>query len=138
MRAAIARRARISETDLDALEHLEAEGPSPNATWASGSPSPQAQSPCSSTGWKLPARVTRPAHPDDRRYTLLELSAKAAQDTPAGLAAYHAAITDLVAKTPARERETIAAFLRAAADAAATATQQLSSHSARRRTSEDG
>ncbi len=84
-------------------------------------------------GW-----VTRRAHPDDRRYTLLELSAKAAQDTPAGLAAYHAAITDLVAKTPARERETIAAFLRAAADAAATATQQLSSHSARRRTSEDG
>jgi DNA-binding MarR family transcriptional regulator len=123
MRAAIARHARISETDLDALEHLEADGPltqrdlGERLSITSGAVTMLVDR-LEAAGW-----VTRRPHPHDRRYTLLELSAKAAQDTPAGLADYHAAITNLVTKTPSGQREIIAEFLRAAADAAATAAE---------------
>ena len=64
-------------------------------------------------------------HPHDGRYTLLELSAKAAQDAPAALTEYHAAIQNLVAKTPPEQRAAIARFLQSAADAADAAVQKL-------------
>ncbi|HTX00947.1 MAG TPA: MarR family transcriptional regulator [Acidimicrobiales bacterium] len=123
MRAAIARRAGIGETDLGALEHLEADGPltqrelGERLSITSGAVTMLVDR-LEAAGW-----VTRRPHPQDRRYTLLELSAKAAHDTPAGLVDYHAAITQLVAKTPLGQRQVIAEFLRAACEAAATATE---------------
>ncbi len=125
MRAAIARHAGIGETDLDALEHLEADGPltqrdlGDRLSITSGAVTMLVDR-LEAAGW-----VTRRPHPHDRRYTLLELSAKAEEDTPAGLVGYHAAITKLAAKTPPRQREIIAEFLRAAAGAAAAAADQL-------------
>ena len=136
MRAAVARQARISETDLDALEHLEAEGPltqrelGERLSVTSGAVTMLVDR-LEAAGW-----VTRRPHPDDRRYTLLELSAKATEDTPAALVDYHAAINNLVAKTPAGQRSVIGRFLQAAADAAATATEQLHESAARRRGSD--
>jgi DNA-binding MarR family transcriptional regulator len=125
MRAALARRARISETDLDALEHLEADGPltqrelGERLSITSGAVTMLVDR-LEAAGW-----VARRPHESDRRYTVLELSAKAAQDTPPVLAAYHTAIQDLVANTPLQQRQIIARFLQAAAGAARTATEQL-------------
>ncbi len=72
-------------------------------------------------GW-----VSRRPHPTDRRSVLLELSAHAAERTPAGLARYHAAIQALAAKVPAEHREILRAFLAGAAQAAAGAADDIS------------
>ena len=61
----------------------------------------------------------------DRRYVLIELSPLAAARAPEGLAAYHARVRALAAEVPARQREAVAAFLAAAADAAAQAATEL-------------
>ena len=54
MRSALASGAGISPADLDALEHLEAAGRSPNASSATGCRLPPAPSPCWSTGSNEP------------------------------------------------------------------------------------
>ena len=125
MRAALARRAGISETDLDALEHLEAAGPltqrdlGDRLCLTSGAVTMLVDR-LEHAGW-----VRRRPHPDDRRYTLIELTPKAAKDTPDGLTKYHSAIRSLAAAVPPRQRECIQAFLGAAADAASVAADTL-------------
>ena len=129
MRAALARRARISQTDLDALEHLEAAGPltqrelGERLSLTSGAVTMLAD--------RLEASglVRRRPHPADRRYVVLGLSADAMQRAPAGLAAYHAAIADLVAGIPAEHAGIIGSFLEAAAHAAARAAGALATES---------
>jgi DNA-binding MarR family transcriptional regulator len=125
MRAALARHARISETDLDALEHLEADGPltqrdlGDRLCLTSGAVTMLVDR-LEHAGW-----VRRRPHPDDRRYTLIELTPKAATDTPDGLNRYHTAIRTLAATVPAQQRGSIQAFLQAAADAASLAAETL-------------
>jgi DNA-binding MarR family transcriptional regulator len=125
MRAALARDAGITATDLDALEHLEADGPltqrelGDRLALTSGAITMLVDR-LERAGW-----VHRRPHPTDRRYLLLELSPNVAKRTPAGLAGYHAAIKKLAATVQGQERETIDAFLAAAADAARDATEQL-------------
>src|SRR5579871_3580436 len=83
LRAALARHAGISETDLDALEHLEADGSLTQRSLGdrlcltSGAVTMLVDR-LERAGW-----VRRRPHPDDRRYTLIELTAKAAKDAPA-------------------------------------------------------
>lgn len=126
MRAALARQARISGTDLDALEHLEAAGPlTPRDLGArlaltSGAVTMLADR-LERAGW-----VSRRPHPTDRRSVLLELAPHAAERTPAGLARYHAAIQVLAAKVPAEHQEILRAFLAGAAQAAADAAHDIS------------
>jgi DNA-binding MarR family transcriptional regulator len=125
MRAALARHAGISETDLDALEHLEADGPltqrdlGDRLSLTSGAVTMLVDR-LERAGW-----VQRRPHPDDRRYTLIELSPHAAASAPSGLAAYHAAVQDLAANVPAEHRNAVRDFLQQAAEAAASATAQL-------------
>ena len=125
LRAALARHAGISETDLDALEHLEADGSLTQRSLGdrlcltSGAVTMLVDR-LERAGW-----VRRRPHPDDRRYTLIELTAKAAKDAPAGLTRYHTAIKTLTATVPAQQREVIQAFLHAAASAAAAAADNL-------------
>ena len=57
---------------------------------------------------------------------LIELSPLAVASAPEGLAVYHARVRALAAEVPAAQREAVAAFLAAAADAAATAAAELS------------
>lgn len=124
LRSALARQAGISVTDLDALEHLEAAGPlsqrdlGARLTLTSGAVTMLADR-LERAGW-----VRRRPHPRDRRYTLLELSAQAAERTPAVLADYHATVQALAAGVPAEHRDAIAAFLTAATDAAAQAADR--------------
>jgi len=129
MRAALARRAGVSHTDLDALEHLEAAGSltqrelGDRLSLTSGAVTMLAD--------RLEAAglVRRRPHPADRRYVVLELSAEAMQRAPAGLDAYHLAIADLVAGLPAERAEIIGSFLEAAAEAAARAAGAMATES---------
>ena len=90
MRAALARQAGISATDLDALEHLEADGPltqrdlGQRLSLTSGAVTMLVDR-LERAGW-----VHRRPHPGDRRYVLIELSPLAAASAPEGLAVYHA------------------------------------------------
>jgi DNA-binding MarR family transcriptional regulator len=129
MRAALARRAGISQTDLDALEHLEAAGSltqrelGERLSLTSGAVTMLADR------LEAAALVRRRPHPADRRYVVLELSGQAMQRAPAGLRAYHAAIADLVAGIPAEHAGVIGSFLGAAAEAAARAAGSMETES---------
>jgi DNA-binding MarR family transcriptional regulator len=125
MRAALAREARVTATDLDALEHLEADGPltqrqlGERLALTSGAVTMLVDR-LERAGW-----VRRRPHPTDRRYLLLELTPEIEERTPPGLADYHAAIRTLAASVPAGQRDHIVAFLQAAAAAASDATREL-------------
>ena len=79
MRAALARHAGISATDLDALEHLEADGPltqrdlGQRLSLTSGAVTMLVDR-LERAGW-----VHRRPHPGDRRYVLIELSPRRAR-----------------------------------------------------------
>ncbi|MGO9962536.1 MAG: MarR family winged helix-turn-helix transcriptional regulator [Acidimicrobiales bacterium] len=125
MRAALATSAGISETDLDALEHLEADGPltqrqlGDRLSLTSGAITMLVDR-LEQGGW-----VRRGPHPSDRRYILVELSTQALDRTPVGMVTFHERIRAIAAKLPAGQREAVRSFLRTAADAAATAAGEL-------------
>jgi hypothetical protein len=125
MRAALARQAGITATDLDALEHLEADGPltqralGDRLSLTSGAITMLVDR-LERAGW-----VNRRPHPTDRRYLLLELSPGVAEHTPPGLGRYHTAIRALTATVRGKDRQTIDAFLTAAAEAARAAAHEL-------------
>ena len=125
MRAALAKRAGVSGTDLDALEYLEAEGSltqrelGERLALTSGAITMLVDR-LERAGW-----VKRRPHADDRRYTVLELSPKALRAAPAELDRYHAAIQALIAELPSAQRGVVAGFLRDAAGAATDAALSL-------------
>jgi DNA-binding MarR family transcriptional regulator len=125
MRAALAKRTGVRGADLDTLEYLEAEGPltqrdlGQRLSLTSGAITMLVDR-LEHAGW-----VNRRAHPTDRRYTLLELSPKAARASPAELDRYHRAIRTLVETVPDRDKAIIATFLNEAAAAASQAAQDL-------------
>ena len=125
MRSALARAAGISGTDLDALEHLEADGPltqrqlGDRLSLTSGAVTMLVDR-LAGSGW-----VRRCPHPTDRRAVLLELVSAVLDSAPAGLSEYHRRIQALAAELPAEHREPIRAFLADAAQAAARAAGEL-------------
>jgi len=126
MRAALARRAGIAETDLDALEHLEADGPltqralGERLSITSGAVTMLIDR-LEAAGW-----VRRGPHPTDRRYVLLELTEQAEREAPPGLIVFHDRIQSIASGVPAEHREALCAFLMAAAEAASLAAEDLS------------
>jgi len=127
MRSALASGAGISATDLDALEHLEADGPltqrqlGERLCLTSGAITMLVDR-LEHGGW-----VSRRPHPTDRRYVLVDLTPRALDRIPPGLASYHARIAALVASVPAELRAAVIQFLQAAADAATAAAADLRS-----------
>jgi hypothetical protein len=125
MRAAVVGAAGINATDLDALEHLEADGPLTQSqlgdrlSLTSGAITMLVDR-LEVAGW-----VHRAPHPSDRRYTLVELSAQALARTPPGLVDYHARVRSIAAWVPTEHRDAIRGFLAAAADAASTAADAM-------------
>ena len=125
MRAALARRAGISETDLDALEHLEADGPltqrelGERLSITSGAVTMLIDR-LERAGW-----VRRGPHPTDRRSVLLQLTVKAEEEVPAGLVEYHERIRSLAKGVPAEHRGALCAFLESAAEAASRASSHF-------------
>jgi len=126
MRAALAHQAGMAETDLDALEHLEADGPltqrdlGARLSITSGAVTMLIDR-LESAGW-----VRRGPHPTDRRYVLLELTERAEKEAPAGLIVFHNRIRSIANGVPAEHREALCAFLVAAAEAASSAAEDLS------------
>jgi DNA-binding MarR family transcriptional regulator len=125
LRTALARRAGISLTDLDALEHLEAEGPLTQRDLGARLSLTSGAVTMLVDRMESAGLVRRRPHPGDRRYVLIELTPHAAERAPEGLAAFHAAIRELSRAVPAAEREVITGYLTAAAAAAAAAADQL-------------
>jgi DNA-binding MarR family transcriptional regulator len=125
MRAALASQGGISPADLDALEHLEADGPltqrqlGERLALTSGAVTMLVDR-LERAGW-----VQRRPHPTDRRYVLVELSAAAEERTPPALTSYHTRVRAIARAVPAAQRTSICAFLTAAADAAAAATSEI-------------
>jgi DNA-binding MarR family transcriptional regulator len=125
MRAALARGAGMSETDLDALEHLEADGPltqrelGERLSITSGAVTMLVDR-LEDAGW-----VRRGPHPTDRRSVLLELTPMAETEVPVGLVMFHERIRRIADGVAAEHREVLCAFLEAAAEAAAEAAEDL-------------
>ncbi len=125
MRAALVGEAGIGATDLDALEHLEADGPLTQSqlgdrlSLTSGAITMLVDR-LEAAGW-----VRRTPHPSDRRYTLVELSAQAQEGTPSGLVAYHARVRAIATKVRPEHRDAIRGFLVAVAEAASTAAEEM-------------
>jgi DNA-binding MarR family transcriptional regulator len=138
LRAALASHGGISPADLDALEHLEADGPltqrqlGERLSLTSGAVTMLVDR-LERTGW-----VQRRPHPTDRRYVLVELSAAADARTPPALTDYHARVRAIARAVPAGDRAAIHAFLTAAAEAAATATGAMRGTGTGRRTGAEG
>ena len=125
MRNALARAGGISQTDLDALEHLEADSPltqrelGERLSITSGAVTMLVDR-LEAAGW-----VRRGPHPSDRRYVMLELTPKAVEAAPAGLAVFHRRIQAIASDVPAEHRQAVCAFLDAAAAAASAAAEEL-------------
>jgi DNA-binding MarR family transcriptional regulator len=125
MRAALARRTRMSSTDLDALEHLEAVGPltqrqlGRRLAITSGAVTMLVDR-LAEAGW-----VVRRPHPGDRRAVLVELTDRAARDQPAALVTFHRRIAEAAEAVPSAHRAAVMAFLRAAAAEATVTAEAL-------------
>jgi DNA-binding MarR family transcriptional regulator len=125
MRAALARAAGISGTDLDALEHLEADGPltqrqlGERLALTSGAVTMLVDR-LERAGW-----VARRPHLTDRRAILLELTAEAVHAAPAGLEEYHLRIARLAREVPHEHAAAVGTFLAAAAVVASEAAAHL-------------
>jgi len=125
MRATLVSVARISATDLDALEHLEADGPltqrqlGDRLSLTSGAITMLVDR-LEEGGW-----VQRRAHPSDRRYVLVELSEQAIDRTPEGLIEYHVGVRRIAATIPEASREIILRFLQDTSLAASLASKTL-------------
>ncbi len=125
LRAALASQGGISPADLDALEHLEADGPLTQRElgerlWLTSGAVTMLVDRLERGGW-----VRRRPHPADRRSTLVELSGQATAATPPALADYHARVRAIASSVPVGQRPAIRAFLAAAAEAAAAASREI-------------
>jgi len=136
MRAALASVGGISATALDALEHLEADGPltqrqlGNRLSLTSGAITMLVDR-LEAAGW-----VRRRPHPSDRRYLVVELSQAALDRAPPALVNFHTSVRTLGAKIPNEHREAIRSFLQAAADSASTASAELRHETSRQRPGE--
>ena len=125
MRSSLARAAGITGTDLDALEHLEADGPltqrqlGDRLLLTSGAITMLVDR-LEHQGW-----VCRRPHPKDRRAVLLELRADVQRGAPSGLEMYHRRIAEIAKEIPQEHRAAVRAFLLSAAEAASKAADRL-------------
>ncbi len=131
LRAAICRAAGIAGSELDALEHLEADGPltqrelGDRLLLTSGGVTMLVDR-LERAGW-----VSRRPHPSDRRAVIVELSKDALAQVPKSLADFHAAIERAAGEIPAEHREAAIAFLATVSNAAhETVSALLNKHPA--------
>ena len=125
MRAALASAVGISATDLDALEHLEADGPLTQRQLGDRLSLTSGAVTMLVDRLEQAGLVRRRPHPSDRRYVLVELSGQALDRAPDQLAAYHTRIRAIAGQVPAAHRDAIRSFLQAAADAAGAAAAEM-------------
>jgi len=128
LRSALAHELGVPRADLDALEHLEADGPlsqrelGDRLLLTSGAVTLLVD--------RLEAKglISRRPNPHDRRSILLDLASGAERETPAALAAYHRALTNAASEFSARERQALGRFLGSVSAAAAVAVEAIADH----------
>ena len=120
--AAVSRASGLAPRELEALEHLEEEGPLTQRELAD-------RLGLTSGGMTLlvdrlehAGLVSRRPHPSDRRAVLLELGPASVAEG-ASLDGYHAAVATAARRLSSAEREAVASFLAAAAAAAREAAE---------------
>ena len=125
MRAALAHRVGIGASELDALEHLEADGPFTQRELGRRLALTSGAITMLVDRLEAAGLVYRRPHPSDRRFTLLELTQGALAQLPEAFVRYHLALQTLASGLTKSESEAIRSFLRAAADAAAATSEDL-------------
>lgn len=131
--AALSQATGRNATELEALEHLEEDGPLTQRQLADRLFLTSGGTTLLVDRLEKAGLVTRRPHPTDRRAVLLELNRAAAGHASAPLAGYHAALAVAARTLVALEREAAASFLEAAASAAAEAAEALRVESGVRR-----
>ena len=125
LRAAVCHAAGIAESELDALEHLEADGPltqrelGDRLLLSSGGVTMLVDR-LERSGW-----VSRRPHPSDRRAVIVEPSENALAQVPTALADFHAAIERAASEIPVEHRKAAVAFLTTVSSAASEAVAAL-------------
>ncbi len=125
LHAAICRVAGIAGSELDALEHLEADGPltqrelGDRLMLSSGGVTMLVDR-LERAGW-----VQRRSHPSDRRAVIVEPTKKAFAQVPKALVNFHAAIERAASEIPSEHREALGAFLVTVSSAASEAVSAL-------------
>jgi DNA-binding MarR family transcriptional regulator len=125
MRVALARRAGVTGTDLDALEHLEADGPMTQRQLGDRLLLTSGAVTMLVDRLQKEGLVARRPHPSDRRAVLLELAEGIRRDLPTELKEYHKRIAELAAEVPPEHHDAVSSLLDAAADAASRAAEAL-------------
>lgn len=125
MRAALARATGLTESDLDALEYLEADGPLTQRELGARLVLTSGAVTMLVDRLERVDLVQRRPHPTDRRAVLIELGPRSSEQAPPGLRDYHARLADLAGAVPAEDQAAISAFLERAAAAAEQAADEL-------------
>jgi DNA-binding MarR family transcriptional regulator len=127
LRTALAQDTGLALADLDALEHLEADGPITQRQLGERLLLTSGAITLLVDRLERAGLVERRRHPQDRRAVLVALTGSSAE--PDALARYHSAIAAAARAVGAEHRDAVAAFLTGAAEHAAAATTALKARS---------
>ena len=108
--AAVGQATNLTSTEVEALEHLEEEGPLTQQQLADRLFLTSGGTTLLVDRLERDGFVSRRPHPSDRRAVLLELNQAAAPQTSPALEHYHAAVMAAARKLSAAEREAVAGF----------------------------
>lgn len=125
LRAELIRRLGLAMADLDALEHLELAGPISQRELAERLVLTSGAVTQLVDRLEKLSLVTRSRHPNDRRITLVELTAEVQLPVVPELDRYHAALQVAAAALPPTARRHVASFLAEVAESAAETAQAL-------------
>ena len=131
--AAVGQATNLTSTEVEALEHLEEEGPLTQKQLAERLFLTSGGTTLLVDRLERDGFVSRRPHPSDRRAVLLQLNQAAAPETLPAVEGYHAAVMAAARKLSAAEREAVARFLDAASAAAGEAADALRTDDKRRR-----
>src|SRR5262245_36679874 len=125
LRTALAREMDLARADLDALEHLEADGPLSQRELGDRLLLTSGAVTLLVDRLETKGLISRHPNPDDRRSILLELGPGAEREAPRALSEYHRALTRAARGFSARERQALAGFLASVSTTAAAAVDAL-------------
>lgn len=130
--AAVCQATGMTSTELEAVEHLEQDGPLTQRQLAERLSLTSGGTTLLVDRLEHGGLVSRRPHPTDRRAVLVEVNRSAAAQM-SSLDPYHAAVTAATRSLSAAERDAIAAFLDTITAAAAEAAETLRTTQNRRR-----
>ncbi len=131
--AAVCQATGLTSTEIEAIEHLEQDGPLTQRQLADRLFLTSGGTTLLVDRLEQGGFVSRRPHPSDRRSVLLELNPAAAAQISPSLERYHAAVMAAARKLSAAERDAVAGFLDAVSAAAGEAAESLRTNAKRRR-----